>query len=82
MFKNTIKGLMEDYRGFKYKMDEVMPFVKVMQAKLENKAYAVYFKAFREYQKNHKLTESDYNTYYKASVDFTKNLAIIKSGGK
>lgn len=82
MFKNTIKGLMEDYKGFKYKMDEVMPFVKVMKAKLENKAYELYFKSFKEYQKNHNLTTSDYNTYYKASVDFTKNLAIIKSGGK
>lgn len=82
MFKNTIKGLMEDYKGFKYKMDEVMPVVKVMRAKLENKAYEVYFKSFREYQKNHKLTSSDYNTYYQASVDFTKNLAIIRNGGK
>lgn len=82
MFKNTIKGLVEDCKGFKYKMDEVMPVVKVMKAKLENKAYEVYFKSFKEYQKNHKLTESDYNIYYKASVDFTKNLAIIKSGGK
>lgn len=82
MFKNTIKGLMEDCKGFKYKMDEVMPFVKVMKAKLENKAYEVYFKSFKEYQKNHKLTASDYNTYYQASVDFTKNIAIIKNGGK
>ena len=82
MFKHTIKGLMEDFQGIKYKAEEVKPFVKVIKATLENKAYSVYFKAFREYQKNHKLTASDYNTYYQASVDFTKNLAIIRNGGK
>ena len=64
MFKHTIKGLMEDYKGFKYKMDEVMPFVKVMQAKLENKAYEVYFKAlYTSYRQKYAVAKMGLRPY-------------------
>lgn len=82
MFKNTLLGFKMDFNRLKTNYEEFKPVVNVFMAKLENKAYEVYFKSFREYQKNHKLTSSDYETYYKASVAFTKNIHLIRNGGK
>ena len=56
--------------------------LRVLRAKAENKLYKLYFKAFQKVHKKGKAKPSDYEMYYNVSVDFTKNLQIIRNGGK
>ena len=54
--------------------------LRVLKAKLENKVFEVYFKAFRKAMYAKTLKPEDYKQHYQVSLWYTENYQIIKGG--
>lgn len=52
--------------------------IRILRAKIENKIFEVYFKAFRKAMYAKILRPEDYKQHYQVSLWYTENYQIIK----